>query len=437
MLAATQLDEMMDKFRIEERERYEAGVVDWFDIDRYFTNGFEDARDIEFDSMVKESSRQLAVAEAKHVAVLAEAQRRRAFRRSGFRSAATWVSNLTGLSKGQCGGQLKRAQFLANTVPLVNAALAAGEISVQHANKICSVGMQFAEEAERDQAYFLRWSKETWPFFARFMDSWAELMDDTDPQDLLDAAHKDRRMIWAQGVGHTMLVELSIPNECFEVLLVSMRPIYDRLLEIEWADARLAVGDDATFTDLARTDRQRWVDSLMELVRRGAASNGHAPDPGIRAILNVTIDRETLERELKRFEQDPGSDQPLPAPNPAHAEQHRCHTASGLPVSPALAVRIALTGAVRRFVITADNLDFRATATTRLFKGSKRLGLVIRDYVCRGPGCDTPATRCEADHIRESSSGGLTIPSNGQMLCRPCHRHKTQLYTQGLAWPVP
>lgn len=437
MSTATQLDEMMDQFRIEARERYEAGVVDEFDIDRYYRNGFEDAREIEFDSMIEESSRMLAVAEAKHVAVLAEAQRRRVFRRAGFRSAATWASNLTGLSKGQCGSQLKRAQFLANTVPLVYKALATGEISVQHANKICSIGMQYPEEAERDQAYFLTWSKETWPFFARFMDSWAELMDDTDPQDLLDAAHKDRRMIWAQGVGHTMLIELSIPNECFEILLVSMRPVYERLLEAEWAEARSIVGADATFTDLARTDRQRWVDSLMELVRLGAASNGEGVDPGIRAILNVIVDRETLERELERFEQDSDADQTRPAPNPAHAEHYRCHTSSGLPVSPALAVRLALTGSIRRFVLTANNLDFQATATTRLFKGSKRLGLVIRDYVCRGPGCDAPAARCEADHIREASSGGLTMPSNGQMLCKPCHRHKTQLYTQGIAWSVP
>ncbi|MEZ5341999.1 MAG: hypothetical protein R2706_11280 [Acidimicrobiales bacterium] len=128
--------------------------------------------------------------------------------------------------------------------------------------------MDFPEDAKRDQAHFLRWAKEPWPYFRRFIDAWAELVDPTDPQDLLDAAHKDRRMIWAQGVGQTTLVELSIPNECFEVLLLSMQPIYDRLLDAEWADARAAVGDDAGFSDLLRTDRQRWLDSLLELVGR-------------------------------------------------------------------------------------------------------------------------------------------------------------------------
>ncbi|MDN6259368.1 MAG: HNH endonuclease [Corynebacterium sp.] len=54
-----------------------------------------------------------------------------------------------------------------------------------------------------------------------------------------------------------------------------------------------------------------------------------------------------------------------------------------------------------------------------------------RDATCRFPYCDVPATLCDNDHIINSphtdpTSDGVTHPSNGQKLCRPHHRLKTE-----------
>ncbi|MGP9722733.1 HNH endonuclease signature motif containing protein [Corynebacterium sp. AOP40-9SA-29] len=54
-----------------------------------------------------------------------------------------------------------------------------------------------------------------------------------------------------------------------------------------------------------------------------------------------------------------------------------------------------------------------------------------RDATCRFPNCDVPATLCDNDHIINSphtdpTSDGITHPSNGQKLCRPHHRLKTE-----------
>ena len=422
------IDDLRQAMLDEEATRRASGIMFPWEVDGHVEAQFAEAEDQEFDALVKESQRLLAQATAKHFAVLAEAKKRRSHASRGYRSQATWVSSLIRLSKSQCGGRVARAEFLTGRLPEIFGALLAGEITSEHADLIARTGLLHPDQAVESQHYFLLWAQESWPMFKTFMMNWAEIVDDTDPQELVDRAHRDRRMAWAQGVGHTMLVELSIPNECFEPMLDAMQPIYDRMEKQEWLEARAALGEAATFKDLARTSSQRWLDALLELVRRGAASG--TIDPGIKAILNVIIDNATLQRELARFE-DHGAE---PArPDHHDVETYRCQTLSGLPISPALAVRIAIAGAVRRFVMHADDLDFNATASTRLFTGAKRIGLVIRDRFCQGPGCDTPASRCEADHIHESSSGGLTMPENGQMLCPACHRHKTQLFTQGLA----
>ncbi|MEZ5342000.1 MAG: DUF222 domain-containing protein [Acidimicrobiales bacterium] len=81
------------------------------------TDDFVEARDAEFDSLVQESAKLLAQAEARHASILAESRRRKCFRRSGFRSPATWVANLTGVSKAQAGSRVKRATFLTDVIP--------------------------------------------------------------------------------------------------------------------------------------------------------------------------------------------------------------------------------------------------------------------------------------------------------------------------------
>lgn len=426
------IDDLRQAILDEEAFRRAAGVVHPWELDGHVNEDFSEAEDHEFDALVRESQRLLAQATAKHLAVLAEAKKRRSHAVRGFRSQATWMSYLTKLSKDRCGGRVARAEFLTDRLPDIFRALLAGEITAEHADLIARSGLLHPDQAAESQQYFLLWAQESWPIFKSFMSNWREIVDNTDPQEVVDQAHRDRRMSWAQGVGHTMLVEMSIPNECFEPLLNAMQPIYDRLQTQEWVDARARLGDDATFKDLARSSPQRWLDALLELVRSGAARG--MVDPGVKAILNVVIDNATLQRELARFEDSEAESAGAAPMRPDHddVEVYRCHTLSGLPVSPALALRLAVTGAIRRFVTQADDLDFRATASTRLFSGAKRTGLVIRDRFCQGLGCDTPASRCEADHIHESSSGGLTVPTNGQMLCPACHRHKTQLFTQGL-----
>ncbi|MEJ5928284.1 HNH endonuclease signature motif containing protein [Corynebacterium sp. H128] len=53
---------------------------------------------------------------------------------------------------------------------------------------------------------------------------------------------------------------------------------------------------------------------------------------------------------------------------------------------------------------------------------SQRISLMARDLVCQHPGCDVPASRCDAHHVRAWSRGGWTDIANLGLLCRRHHR---------------
>ena len=176
-------------------------------------------------------------------------------------------------------------------------------------------------------------------------------------------------------------------------------------------------------------------------------SEANGDDASVQTVVNILMDHATFEQELARqsVTQKPLTLKENEEPDEQDTEEsdtadiegltpRRCETLSGLPLSPQSAFDAAIRGHIRRVVFSTGTLDFTMSSKTRLFTGPKRLGLIMRDRHCRGPGCDTPAHRCEGDHIREFSRGGETVPLNGEMLCGPCHRWKTKMQALG-CWP--
>lgn len=58
----------------------------------------------------------------------------------------------------------------------------------------------------------------------------------------------------------------------------------------------------------------------------------------------------------------------------------------------------------------------------RLFTGSVRRALMLRDGGCAFPSCDRPSRWCHGHHIRGWQDGGETCLSNAVLLCRFHHR---------------
>jgi hypothetical protein len=51
--------------------------------------------------------------------------------------------------------------------------------------------------------------------------------------------------------------------------------------------------------------------------------------------------------------------------------------------------------------------------------------VLLRHETCVWPGCDQPASRCQADHLLEHQHGGGTDPPNGAPLCGRHNRFKS------------
>ncbi len=59
--------------------------------------------------------------------------------------------------------------------------------------------------------------------------------------------------------------------------------------------------------------------------------------------------------------------------------------------------------------------------TSRAFTPAQTKALWLRDRHCTYPGCTTPATWCDAHHIRHWADGGPTNLSNATLLCNRHH----------------
>lgn len=372
---------------------------------------------------------QLDAAQMLNLALL---QQRKTHSISGHhRSETTWFASATRCKRPVAGRRMRLALTLVHTMPEVWRAYANGSITAEHVHAIGALAnrSELRDAAIRDQSHFIRWAAEQWPIFRQYLDAWAELMDPTDPADIDDKALDDRRLVWGEGVGKVTLAELNSPNICFDQIIKAITPTYDRLLESEWADLRASLGDAATPHDLPRTIPQRWHDAWVIVTRAGAK----AIDPGADFAVNVVTDLDTLLAEAERRAAQ-AQGQPAPPRNvdATDAETYRCETIYGSSITPSMALLVGLAGHIRRITLDASSLDFEASAKARLFTGTKKLGLIIRDRHCTAHGCDIPAHLCQADHITPHTQDGPTVPLNGQMLCRACHRHKTRLEALGI-----
>ena len=98
------------------------------------------------------------------------------------------------------------------------------------------------------------------------------------------------------------------------------------------------------------------------------------------------------------------------------------HTEDGLTALPAsTAAQRICEGAVVAVTVDTSGNPLDVGREHRLFTPAQRIALAVRDGGCRIPGCDRPASYCEAHHIDGWSSGGRTDVDRGILLCRFHH----------------
>ena len=96
--------------------------------------------------------------------------------------------------------------------------------------------------------------------------------------------------------------------------------------------------------------------------------------------------------------------------------------ASGERLSAADARHLACDANIIPVVLGARSEPLDVGRTSRLFTGSLRAALTLRDQGCSFPGCDAVPAACEAHHITPWWQGGDTSLSNGVLVCAHHHR---------------
>jgi hypothetical protein len=83
-------------------------------------------------------------------------------------------------------------------------------------------------------------------------------------------------------------------------------------------------------------------------------------------------------------------------------------------------VRAADKAWIRRLYTAPETGELVAMdSRSRLFPRNLRRLVVLRDQICRTPGCNAPIRH--ADHVRAVARGGSTSAANGQGLCESCN----------------
>ena len=181
--------------------------------------------------------------------------------------------------------------------------------------------------------------------------------------------------------------------------------------ETDWAEARNRCGDDATLSDLQRSEPQRRADAAAAVFLAAASAPGdrRAPLP----TLNIVIDDTTAEVIV--------SGGPLDA---ARYNKMICHTQNGDPIDCSEAAVITLWRHIRRVVRDASGVVIDMGRRSRLFTGAARQAVLLLSDRCLWPGCDRPNRNCEADHSLGWKAHGNTVPWNGGTMCRAHNRLK-------------
>jgi hypothetical protein len=77
---------------------------------------------------------------------------------------------------------------------------------------------------------------------------------------------------------------------------------------------------------------------------------------------------------------------------------------------------------VLRVVLGPRSVPLDVGRRTPVVSPAIRRALIVRDRICRFPGCDRPHTWCDAHHVVHWAEGGVTSIANMVLLCRRHHR---------------
>jgi hypothetical protein len=329
-------------------------------------------------------------------------------------SAGNWLTHQTGTSRTDATARVRLARAL-REMPATAAALAAGEITVAHARALArGLGPRTREafvDAEADLVGHARTLSAD--ELVRAVRYWMELVDPDGPEP--DSGEEaswfscnrlpDGRRALRGELDAAMGAE-------FEAAL------REKAEEIFRRDRRHSE-IDPTDPAAGRTPTQRRAEALAELVGLGAAAP--ASTKRRRPLLTVVIDDLTLADIFGPDRRQPTGDSGDPggAGEPFAGVTHEL--LDGTVVQLETLRLWSCDAHLCRTVFSAAGEPLDVGREERFATDAQRRLLDVRDGGCAVPGCDRPASWCDAHHIEFWEHGGRTDIDNLVLTCR--HHH--------------
>ncbi len=407
--------------------------------------------------------------------LVGEIDRRGLHRADGHKSVRAMVGWAADLSPGDATKRARAAKVLRD-MPAVAAAVAAGSISVSTLDRI---GATHANTRVRDQ---LVASEDhlavvagaiSYGNFHQYLSNWERLADADGQQAKAERDHERRDFAIRQNLDGSFRFEGGCGSIQGTITLAIFQAYVTAEFEADLAEARARLGDGASLDDLCRTDQQRRMDALAAIFDDAVTARGERT--GQQVITNLIIDHETLDRYAKTFtgeplEPDPrlktwwqdlaakaakaakdddeaeadgdveawvepDGDEPEPEPDeddPVPMTGFRCSDLDGHPIDPTEATGYALLhNHIRRVVLGADGVALDAGRLRRVFTGPQHTAVLLSSTTCCWPGCNAPASTCQADHLLPWAhpDKGRTDPGNGAPTCGKHNRFRNHGFT--------
>jgi hypothetical protein len=309
----------------------------------------------------------------------------------GERLVRQFVGSHTRLHPGAAAASVRTARVVHTHLPATAAALAAGEITGQHAAAVASVVDRMGTElADRVEPELLGLARRSDP--AAVHRAGRELFHRWQPG-AAEAAHRravERRGLWWSTKGQVTHLDGILDAESAELLGAALRPLMD-----------------PEGPDDARSVAQRRVDALLLLVRDRLADPSAPAPGGQRAALTIVVDQASLAARSGSVT--------LP------------WTGQTLPVEEArrMACDAVITPVLARALSDGTWLPLAVGRASRVATPGMLRALRVRDGGCVWPGCSRPPGWTDAHHAHHWADGGPTELANLVLLCR---RHHTGVH---------
>ena len=316
---------------------------------------------------------------ARITGLVAVAEKRGLARKQGYPSTTEWLMALSGEPASICRSKVAVAEALAQ-MPATREAFAAGELSESRVRVLAQAQTlapeQFAQDEKQLVAAVVDASSQQVP---QVLATWKR---QTDPQAAEIEVERLRELRGLHVSKHwTGMVHLNgdLDPAGGLVVLEALRSLAE--------PANLDPSD-------RRTPAQARADALVEVCQRFLQGGDGKRHP---AQVLVTIPWNTL-----------------------HAGRGIVDTEAG-PIGAATARQLVCDATISRVLLDPQSVPIEMGRATRVMPNRLRRLLELRDQGCTHPGCDRPATWCDAHHILHWADGGPTDLSNLRLLC--AHHH--------------